>query len=138
MKMEGKKRLIDANEVERKIRIAISSWQRDCNSNAPVIARAMEDALQRVIYAPTVNAVELPPIKIGDTAYFILDRKVYRAEVYYIRWSHHERFGISSEISASVSTNSSVGASFDDFGKTMFLTEEEANAALAKMLEKED
>jgi rRNA maturation endonuclease Nob1 len=53
------KRLIDANEVERKIRIAISSWQRDCNSNAPVIARAMEDALQRVIYATTVDAVEV-------------------------------------------------------------------------------
>ena len=52
-------RLIDANKVERKLRIAISSWQRDCNSNAPVIARAMEDALQRVIWAPTVDAVEV-------------------------------------------------------------------------------
>lgn len=56
-------RLIDANEVERKIRIAISSWRRDCNSNAPVIARAMEDALQRVIYAPTVNAVPVEQYK---------------------------------------------------------------------------
>lgn len=57
--MASEKRLIDANEVERKLRIAISSWQCDCNSNAPVIARAMEDALQRVIYAPTVDAVEV-------------------------------------------------------------------------------
>ncbi len=57
--MANEKRLIDANEVERKLRIAISSWHRDCNSNAPVIARAMEDALQRVIYASTVDAVEV-------------------------------------------------------------------------------
>ena len=53
------KRLIDANEVERKLRLCISSWYRDCNSNAPVIARTFEDALQRVIYAPTVDAVEV-------------------------------------------------------------------------------
>ena len=55
----NEKRLIDANEVERKLRIAISSWWCDSNSNAPVIARAMEDALQRVIYAETVDAVEV-------------------------------------------------------------------------------
>jgi hypothetical protein len=57
--MATEKRLIDANEVERKLRLCISSWCRDCNSNAPVIARTFEDALQRVIYAPTVDAVEV-------------------------------------------------------------------------------
>lgn len=57
--MANEKRLIDANEVERKLEIAISSWWCDCNSNAPVIARAMTDALQRVKYAPTVDAVEV-------------------------------------------------------------------------------
>ena len=58
-KMASEKRLIDANEVERKLRLAISSWWCDNNSNAPVIARAMQDAMQRVIYAPTVDAVEV-------------------------------------------------------------------------------
>ena len=57
--MANEVRLIDANEVERKLRIAISSWWCDSNSNAPVIARAMQDAMQRVIYAPTVDAVEV-------------------------------------------------------------------------------
>ena len=82
---------------------------------------------------PTVDAVEVPPIKIGDTAYFIIHRKIYKAEVYFIRWEHHRQYGIHSEISANVGQYSTVGASFDDFGKTLFLTEEEAKAALAKM-----
>lgn len=83
--------------------------------------------------APTVDAVEVPPIKIGDTAYFIINSKIYKADVYLIRWEHHKRYGIHSEISANVGPYSSVGASFDDFGKTVFLTEEAAKEALAKM-----
>lgn len=64
-------RLIDADEVERKLRLCISSWGRDCNSNAPVIARTFEDALQRVIYAPTVDAVPVADMKefAQDVAY---------------------------------------------------------------------
>ena len=62
--MANEKRMIDANEVERKIRLAISSWWCDNNSNAPVIARAMQDAMQRVIYAPTVDAV--PVVRCKD------------------------------------------------------------------------
>ena len=82
---------------------------------------------------PKVDAVEVPPIKVGDTAYFIINRKIYKADVYFIRWEHHKRYGIHSEISANVGPYSSVGASFDDFGKTVFLTEEAAKEALAKM-----
>ena len=65
--MANEKRLIDANEVERRLEIAISSWWSDCNSNAPVIARAMTDALQRVKYAPTVDAVEV--VRCRDCKY---------------------------------------------------------------------
>lgn len=77
--------------------------------------------------------MELPPVKVGDTAYFIIGGKVYKAEVHFIRWEQHKQYGIHSEISASIIPNYSVGASFDDFGKTVFLTREEAEAALAKM-----
>lgn len=57
--MANEKRLIDANEVERKIGICISSWSRDCNSNAPFIINGLKSALERVVYAPTVDAVEV-------------------------------------------------------------------------------
>lgn len=94
---------------------------------------AADDAKEIVDKCTTVDAVEVPPIKVGDTAYFIIHGKIYKAEVYLIRREHHKRYGMRSEISASVGQYSSVGASFDDFGKTVFLTEEEAEAALAKM-----
>lgn len=80
-----------------------------------------------------VDAVILPPVKIGDTAFFIINGNIFEGKVYFIRWEHHKGYGIHSDISASFSPYTTIGGSFDDFGKTIFLTLEEAEAALAKM-----
>lgn len=97
------------------------------------IGHGMGMVLDEICAAPTIEAVELPPIKIGDTAYFIIRGKIYKAEVYFIRWEQHRQYGIHSKIAANVTPYSTVGASFNDFGKTVFLTKEEAEAALAEM-----
>ena len=80
-----------------------------------------------------VDAVILPPIKMKDTAFFIINGIIYEGTVRFMRWQHHEYCGIQSDITANVGAYTSVGASFDDFGKTVFLTREEAEAALAGM-----
>lgn len=129
--MADEKRLIDANDALKRLRKA--EKQMCVVSACGFKAVDIDMVIQFVENRPTVDAVELPPIKVGDTAYFIINRKIYKAEVYYIRWEHHKRYGIHSEISANVGQYSSVGASFDDFGKTVFLTKEEAEAGLAKM-----
>lgn len=73
--------------------------------------------------------VELPPIKIGDTAFFIIKKRIYEGKVYYMRWEHHKSFGVHGNISAD-SFGGCVGASLFDFGKTVFSTREAAEAAL--------
>lgn len=73
--------------------------------------------------------VILPPIKIGDIAFFIIKNRIFEAKVYYMRWEHHKSFGIRGDISAEC-MGTCVGAPLFDFGKSVFLTREEAEAAL--------
>ena len=73
--------------------------------------------------------VILPSIKIGDTAFFIIKNRIFEAKVYYMRWEHHRSFGIRGDISAEC-MGTCVGAPLFDFGKSVFLTREEAEAAL--------
>ena len=73
--------------------------------------------------------VILPPIKIGDIAFFIIKNRIFEAKVYYMRWEHHRSFGIRGDISAEC-MGTCVGAPLFDFGKSVFLTREEAEAAL--------
>lgn len=75
--------------------------------------------------------VILPPVKVGDTAFFIINKSIYEGEVYYMRWEHHKSFGVRGDISAD-SLGGCIGARLCDFGKTVFLTREEAEAALKK------
>lgn len=75
--------------------------------------------------------VILPSIKIGDTAFFIIKNRIFEAKVYYMRWEHHKSFGIRGDISAEC-MGTCVGAPLFDFGKSVFLTREEAEAALKK------
>ena len=74
--------------------------------------------------------VELPPVKIGDTAFFIINGNIFAGIVYFVRWECHEGYGIHSDISARFSQYTTIEASFDDFGKTVFLTRAEAENAL--------
>ena len=122
--MANEKRLIDRNEI-------FPNGTFFASAEDPI--KSLDELIKRIWSIPTVDAVELPPIKIGDTAYFIIGGKIFRAEVYFIRWEQHKLYGTHSEIYATVVPNYSVGASFNDFGKTVFLSKEEAEAALAKM-----
>lgn len=80
--------------------------------------------------APTVDAVMLPPVKVGDTAHFVINGQIYEATICILQWYKHPS-GVIDEIRGNV-VGGSVSASFSDFGKTVFLTREEAEAALAE------
>lgn len=73
--------------------------------------------------------IELPPIKIGDEAFFIIKKQIFSGKVYYLRWEHHKSFGIRGDISAEC-MGGCLGAELSDFGKTVFLTREAAEATL--------
>ena len=94
---------------------------------------AMAEALmkRKIETVPAVDAVILPPVKIGDTAYFIINRQIYEAEICILQWYNSPR-GVIDEIRGDV-VGGSVSASFSDWGKAVFLTREEAEAAIAKM-----
>lgn len=86
---------------------------------------------------PTVDAVVLP-CKVGDTLFFVRNGEIYSGAVRFLWWEHHKDRGVRSEIRINPDPYFSVGASLDDFGKTVFLTREEAETALAKMDLKEE
>lgn len=81
------------------------------------------------------RVVILPPVKVGDTVFCIVNDKIIDATVAFLLWENHELYGIKTEIRAKCG-NSSISARFEDFGKTMFLTCEEAKETL-KATEKE-
>lgn len=91
--------------------------------------------LEIVESAPTVEAVVLP-YKVGDTVYFADDLFMWPAEIEGIRiresgvYFEWVQFARSHELTE-VWDNGDFD--LDDIGKTVFLTREEAEAALAKM-----
>lgn len=91
------------------------------------------DGVMRCIAeAPTVDAVEVPPVKICDTAYFIINDKLYEAEICLISWSKFRKTGVINELRGEVQKGHTVSARFCDWGKTVFATKEEAEKALAE------
>ncbi len=85
-----------------------------------------------LIMADTESRLVVPPCKVGDTVYIIIDGKIYKGEVYHISYSDY--YGkVTSAVRAKIDfSTASVGASFEDFGKTAFLTRAAAEAALRK------
>lgn len=110
--MANKKRLIYAEDAKRAIEHA-------------------DPAFSYVIdYVPDADAVMLPPVQIGDTAYFIINGKIYEAQICILQWYKHPN-GVIDEIRGNV-VGGSVGAHFSDWGKSVFQTREEADTALAE------
>lgn len=77
--------------------------------------------------------VLVPPCKVGDTVYIIIHGKIYEGEVYHISYSDY--YG---KVTSAVRTKidfltASIGAAFEDFGKTAFRAREEAEAALKEV-----
>ncbi len=88
-----------------------------------------KEALPLMLAKIQDRLVVLPPVKIGDEAFFIIKKQIFSGTVYYLRWEHHKSFGIRGDISADC-MGGCVGARLSDFGKTVFLTREAAEAAL--------
>ena len=128
--MANEKRLIDASRFENSIQLSIESWCRDCNSNAPVIVRTYKDVLSRIRNAPTVDAI-VPPVNIGQILWCNIPHSEFPLECRVYCICREERNGLVLDyFRCTVKGWFGKAFSFEDVGKTVFLTEAEA---LAKM-----
>ena len=124
--MQKGKRLIEANALLDKVqfRMAID------NKNAEIIAGCVDITRRLIENAPTVDAI-VSPVKIGQVLWCILPHSEFplRCRVYCI--SREERNGLVLDyFRCTVKGWFGKEFSFEDVGKTVFLTEAEA---LAKM-----
>ena len=88
--------------------------------------------LQQYENAEEDGRLVVPPCNIGDTAFFVINGTIYEAKISVLQWYKHS-CGTVDEIRGDI-VGGSVGASFSEFGKTVFLTREEAEAALKRMV----
>ena len=107
-------RLIDADKLYDYISDVFTQFGHDVMS--------VKDALKAVETAPTVNAVELP-CKVGDTVYYPFAGKVLERQIVCFVY----RNGATITFFDECLTES---CEITDFGKTVFLTREEAEQAL--------
>lgn len=94
----------------------------------------MKDAMQRLAYYEDLEEqgrLVVLPCKVGDTLFFVMNGEIYSGVVRYLHWKQSKIFDVHSEVLANTTPYASLGASFDDFGKTVFLTREDAEQALA-------
>lgn len=75
------------------------------------------------------NGVIVPPCKVGDTVYRIFNEKVVELRVIAIPM-HLSTSGCFSSVTAQNNRGASISIDYNDFGKTTFLTREEAERAL--------
>ena len=125
--MKNEKRLIDAN--------ALMKYINENHSYAGLPMAAHICTMELLTYAPTVDAVEVPPVKIGDTVYFIINKKIYEAVICFISWNQY-RYSTNSEIRGEVQRYHTVSADFSEWNKSVFATMQQAEEALAKLTEK--
>ena len=96
------------------------------------------------------NGVIVPPCKVGDTVYVLWreigrQKKIRPVKVYALRWDEKKhKFRVCVEGSLEVTAYGGKYTDYyratfnwDKFGKTVFLTKEEAEAALQKRCEKD-
>lgn len=90
------------------------------------------DELREMVQAKRDGrCVVLPPIKVGDTAFYLINNQIFSGIVYYIRWEKHKYLGEYGLISAD-GVCGVFSANLSDFGKRVFLTRAEADAALRR------
>jgi len=82
--------------------------------------------------AKTDNNAVKPPVEIGDTVYFIMNGEVYKTTVVLLSWTQYSDKSIRSEIRGEVCPFHTFGATWDEWGKVVFGTEEEAKVMLTK------
>ena len=88
------------------------------------------DHVKDLLNAESEGRLLVLPCKVGDTVYTIIDGKIYEGEVYHISYSDY--YGkVTSAVRAKIDfLTASIGAAFEDFGKTAFLTRRAAEAKL--------
>lgn len=131
--MANEKRLIDANALLELVQFRLPID----NQNAEVIAGCVNITRRLIENAPTVDAVEVP-CKVGNTVFFVdTECDENGKESLGISVGKIHSFSIQSEglwAYCRYESGLTYWHKVDDyFGKTVFLTEEEAKVALAKM-----
>lgn len=117
MKGAVKMRLIDAELYDE----FLTQYAQDLfEIDAPMIAGAIERCQSKLKAQPTVDAI-VPPCKIGSTIYMIVTKR------------HRKDLPEFSFIKTTYMTESNFFRVCRDYGKTVFLTREEAEAALDRM-----
>lgn len=76
------------------------------------------------------NGVIVPSLKVGDTVYYTHRGKIWSAKVYYIDVVLMEDYVSISAAEAANERGAGIEFNWDSIGKTVFLTEEEAEQAL--------
>lgn len=118
--------LVAISEVETELR---AYADRKHMAGQTELANGILKAVNHLQTITRAHAVELPPVKIGDEAYFVINGDIFRAKIHLIRFDIRET-GTKGEIFGSVTSTSSVFADFDDWGKTVFATRIEAMNAV--------
>lgn len=99
------------------------------------IGQRIVDSLAKDFYRVVdkrANSVDKPPVEIGDTVYFIMNGEVYKTTVVLLSWTQYSDKSIRSEIRGEVCPFHTFGATWDEWGKVVFGTEEEAKIMLTK------
>lgn len=103
----------------------------NCDPNDPAQLKQLCDKLRDWQQAERAGRLVVLPIKTGDTAFFVINNRIFGGEVYLVNWEHHKSFGVRMEVSADC-IGGTVCASLFDFGKTVFLTRKEAEEAVER------
>lgn len=136
----------EAIEKYRRMKDAKELYHRQPNATTHFMytesKKAYDDIGQRIVdslakdFSPVVdkraNSVDKPPVEIGDTVYFVMNGEVYKTTVVLLSWTQYSDKSIRSEIRGEVCPFHTFGATWDEWGKVVFGTEEEAKTMLTK------
>ena len=77
------------------------------------------------------SIIHKPPVEIDDVVYFLIQGTIYKATVCLIQWTQY-RSHVVTEIRGEVCPFHTVSATWDEWNKVVFRSEERAQAMLRK------
>ena len=121
----------EAIEKYRNMKDAKELYHRQPNATTHFMyteaKKAYDDIGQRI-----VDSLAKDFSQIGDTVYFVMNGEVYKTTVVLLSWTQYSDKSIRSEIRGEVCPFHTFGATWDEWGKVVFGTEEEAKIMLTK------
>lgn len=119
---------LEPEEIEKASKVIVSALNFAANN----VPNMLVGRLKEIIRAEGEGRLLALPCKVGDMLWFIIDGKIHKSEVY--RISYNDYYGKATwKVTTAAWTKSGLIGNLEDFGKTVFLTREEAEAALEKM-----